>query len=85
MNNFYVTFGQKYHHEEHPAGGHPDGWFLVRAENEGDARKAVFNLMGDKWAFMYSEERFNKSFFPKGCLKSIDASTDGNLTNGGDN
>ncbi len=73
MDNYYVTFGQQYHHEEHPEGGHPDGWFLVHAESEGEARETIFNLIGDKWAFMYSEERLNKDFFPRGCLRVIEA------------
>ena len=72
MGNFYITFGQQYRYEEHPTGGHPDGWFLIRAENESEAREAVFNLIDDKWAFIYSEERFNKSYFPGGCIKTIE-------------
>lgn len=71
MNNFYITFGQQYRYEEHPAGGHPDGWFLIRAENEEVARQAIFNLMDDKWAFIYPEKQFEKSYFPKGCIKTI--------------
>ena len=71
MDNFYITFGQKYHHEEHLAGGHPDGWFLIKALSYANARQKVFDTMGDKFAFMYSEKDFKKEYFPKGCLRTI--------------
>ena len=73
MDNFYVTFGQQYRYNQHPAAGHPDGWFLIIAEDETDARSAAFKLMGDKWAFMYPESEFNKDYFPMGLLRTIDA------------
>ncbi len=55
---FCVTFGQV-----HPL---RDNWIEVEAENERIARELVFARLGDKWAFMYSRDRFTPQDFPSG-------------------
>jgi len=71
MTKFYFTFGQKYRNEEHPAGGHPDGWFTVKAIDEDDAWKKMMALCGPKWSMCYSVEP-DKELFPRGELKVIE-------------
>ena len=75
MPNFYLTFGQKYRHEPHPLGGHPDGWFTITAPDKSHARELIFQLCGPQWAFLYSEREFDathRACYPLGELKLID-------------
>lgn len=60
MPEFFFTFGQKYLNELHPAGGHPDGWFVIEAENETVARAKMDEICGTKWAASYTKDRFDK-------------------------
>jgi len=68
LKNFYVTFGQKYRYKRHPQGGHPDGWFCIKAESWEKAREETFKSFGDRWSFLYSEEEFNRGPYVLGCL-----------------
>lgn len=68
---FMVTFGQKYRREEHPCGGHPDGWFELEAESQGEAREKANAAMGRTWAFIYAETIFDAEFYPKGKLGDL--------------
>lgn len=68
--NFYVTFGQKYRHENHPTGGHPDGWFRIIAEDAATAHDIAFQLIGEKWAMLY-DEKPSIALFPRGELKVL--------------
>ena len=43
---FYVTFGQ-----DHPLRHH---YVIVRSISQDRARKAVFQVLGTKWAFLYN-------------------------------
>lgn len=61
MKNFYVTFGVKYHREDHPWWGGPiphNGYLVIKAEDESSARDIVLDHVGKAWAFIYPEERF---------------------------
>ena len=71
---FYVTFGTKYADEPHPhfPSINPDGWVEVEAENESVARQIIYDLLGDKWAFIYSEDSIEKIFFPAGCIATAE-------------
>ena len=69
MRKFYVTFGQRYSYEDHPQGGKPNGWFTFYAKDEEEARKKALEVLGNKWAFMYEENEFNKRFYPLGELR----------------
>lgn len=53
MQSFYITFGQKYRTEEHPCGGHPDGYFRILAPSEEAARNIAFQHCGNKWSGIY--------------------------------
>lgn len=53
LRHWYVTFGQKYRYEPHPQGGHPDGYFVIEAVNEAEARAKAFATFGKAWANMY--------------------------------
>lgn len=66
---YFITFGQKYRREEHPAGGHPDGWFELEANNRAEARENVFAALDDKWSMMYDEKEFDPSYYPRGKLR----------------
>lgn len=53
-----ITFGQA-----HPL---KDNWIEVEASNEGEARKALFDILGAKWAFIYEETEFEPKFYQGG-------------------
>ncbi len=57
--NFYVTFGQL-----HPL---RDGYVVVSAASESEARLATFNVLGPKWAFLYPELP-NPARYPLGAV-----------------
>lgn len=86
MSNWYLTFGQRYRHERHPLGTkiHPDSYVRVEAPSPVEARHQVWELIGSKWAFLYSEEQFfsespareaeggrTVDLFPAGCVGVI--------------
>lgn len=55
--NFYVTFGQK-----HPL---RNGYVVVIASNYEQARKATFDVFGNKWA-MLNDEGFDNGLYTAG-------------------
>lgn len=69
---FFITFGQKYRHEAHPLGGHPDGWFEVEAQTQGEAREKAYGAMGAAWSFIYAETVFTPELYPLGKMGDID-------------
>lgn len=68
---YYVTFGQKYRHENDALGRHPDGWMEVTATTMEEARSIVFTKLDRGWAFIYAGRTFDKSLYPKGCIKEL--------------
>ena len=70
LPTFYVTFGIKYRHEAHPywAGAHPDGWLEIQARDEAEARIMVQRFVGNVYAFLYEEARFERKWHPRGRL-----------------
>jgi hypothetical protein len=80
VNRFAVTMGVQYRHEPHPDLpadlANPDGYLLVQAENESDARKIIDAVIGSHWAFIYPEDELLASphyqrYHPLGCLGEI--------------
>lgn len=76
LRNYYVTFGQKYHREEHPVildgvRPHPDGWVLIRCGNQTIAERTAHGLFGTRFSLVYSEETHRKDYYPLGELFSI--------------
>jgi len=77
MNQFMVTFGQRFRYDEHatfPA-AHPDGWVTIEAENVDDARELAFEHLDAEWAFLYTADDFNAALYPLGELDRITAVT----------
>ena len=50
---FYLTFGVQYRQQQHPQGMSPDGYVIIVATTEQDARMKAWELFGERWAFMY--------------------------------
>jgi hypothetical protein len=76
MREFYVTFGQQYHHEPHPTfpKAHPDGWVTVVAADELAARRLAVEWLGTAWSSIYDEEP-DLALFRLGELHRIEAGT----------
>lgn len=72
MENHYFTFGQTH---VHPETGEKlkNYWVLIKAEGYSQARAAMFNLFGDKWAMQYDSEP-DINIFPGGCYAVYRAS-----------
>lgn len=66
MPIFYLTVGQRYRHEEHPCGLHPDGWAAVHADNIEEARLVAHSNMGPKFCAIYDREP-ELRLYPRGC------------------
>ncbi len=56
MKKFYITFGQL-----HPL---RDCYIVVMAETKEAARRYAFEVLGNKWAGLYTRENFNPSYCP---------------------
>jgi hypothetical protein len=70
---FYVTFGVQYRTHPHPLGMHPDGYVIIVADNEEDARTEAWSLFGTTWSMIYDHydldaQRFKVTTHPQGCL-----------------
>jgi hypothetical protein len=57
---FYISFGGK--------SPFRDGWVELKASNYACARQAAFDSLGDQWANIYTEEKFDRSYFPAGKI-----------------
>jgi hypothetical protein len=79
MQEFYVSFGQKYRHETHPRIPeiHPDGWLTIVAKNYTSARAHAFATMGPAWCMLYDAAEFEKMkhHFPRGEIVRLTAPT----------
>jgi hypothetical protein len=72
---FYITFGVKYRHQEHPAGMKADGYAIIVADDEMAARRKAHEVFGQEyWSFIYDDldrqypERFDPESYPLGVL-----------------
>lgn len=70
LKTYYVTFGSKYAHENHEyfPSAHPDGWVEIIASSLASARRIAHWHLGNRWAFIYTEETIKSEYFPRGCL-----------------
>jgi len=70
LNDFVITFGQKYRSERHPIWdkAHPDGYVIIQANTVEEARAKAFETFDKYWAFIYKKRDFNPERFPKGIL-----------------
>jgi hypothetical protein len=55
---FYVTFGSQYSHEQHPQDMHPNGYVVIEAPNEMVARGIAFANFEGRWSMLYTKEEF---------------------------
>lgn len=60
LNTYYLTFGRKYPWR--------NGWVEVLASDYETALEYVVDIFGQAWSFLYTEEEFNKTFYPAGKL-----------------
>lgn len=68
-SNYYFTFGLRYREENHPVMRrvNPDGYVVVVAKSEDEARETMRNNFGIHWAFCYPEEYWGDgSAYPLG-------------------
>ena len=64
MKKWILTFGQN--------NPFKNGWIEVFAESEIDARHKIIDIFGNKWAFLYPEDKPNLlEYFPDGKLGEI--------------
>lgn len=68
MNKYYVTFGlsSPYHHH----------YVLIHAPDELIARRVIFLAHGDRWAFSYSEEHWNRATANHGYTMLVELRSD---------
>jgi hypothetical protein len=75
MNRYYVTLGLQYRYDPHPVlprdRANPDGFLLVQAENENEARDIVYSVLGTAYSFIYTESDFRRGYHPLGCLGEL--------------
>jgi hypothetical protein len=79
MQEFFVTFGQRYAQEPHPvlADAHPDGWLVIEAESWDEARAAVATALGTSWSNLYEKTDFMQDaarLYPRGEIARISPS-----------
>lgn len=71
IGRWYVTFGQKYPREDHPAFSlaHHDGWVTIIASGAEDAREHAIRILSIYWADIYpdgTDWRKTEHMFPLG-------------------
>lgn len=69
MQEFRLTFGQKYRRRPHPIFGEsltPDHWVVVKAPDYERAYEAIEALLNGEWSNLEPAEEFDESFYPKG-------------------
>lgn len=70
MPKFYVTFCQKYRHEDHPRLGFdpqlPDRVMVIDAEDINAACRRAFEILGQHFSSVYSESDIDLESYPRG-------------------
>lgn len=79
---FFVTVGQRYRRERHPASLHPDGVALVSAPlGMEQARSMVVRLMGGAWSDISEFDQDEISiYYSRGVTHVISESANGVVT-----
>lgn len=65
MNNYYFTFGQNHTHRVNGFTYDCDVVCLIKADDEGMARKIAFEVFGPKFCTSYPEGKLDMSMFPR--------------------
>jgi len=68
MTTHYFTFGQIHTHSFNGKTLDKDFVVEIQQEREGQARKRMFELFGQKWASEY-DKKPDMEYFPKGIIK----------------
>lgn len=96
LAKFYLTFGVKYSHTEHPTwpGANPDGWVLIEAVSEERARGLAYLYFKEYWSMLTPESHFpaqlnKQKYSPLGEIARLKVGyssipVDGRLTPAGD-
>lgn len=76
IKDFYVTFGQQYREKDHPnpyngVVPHPDGYFVVEAQDETQAMHIAVRAFGGRYSNVYPAETFTNHWYPFGELGRI--------------
>ena len=74
LQEFRVTFGQRYPREEHPLWpqAHRDGWLAIEAPTAIAARVVALAVLGVHWSDIYGPDAdVDWSLFPRGELGRI--------------
>lgn len=77
MGLYYVTFGTRYAHEEHPKvpSIHPDGVLEIEAKTFAEARAIAFAHLDRFWSVAYTQKEMAKDnswrHFPRGVTHRI--------------
>ena len=81
LTPFYVTFGTMYRHERHPywRAASPDGWLLVLAPDEEAARLLLRRTISNRYAFIYTKDRFKRDYHPDGEIGRITSDGKGGI------
>ena len=68
----YVTFGQAHAHAINGQVFDKDCVAVIEHEKDYQGREKAFELFGQKWGWIYSEENFNNDvmkFYPRGFIE----------------
>ena len=69
MKNFYLTFGQSHAHSVSGRTFDKDCVAVIKAQDEGEARKIAFDTLGDKWCFLYDKkEDVGMQYYSRGLM-----------------
>lgn len=73
FQEFYVTFGVKHPQEPHETfpQAHADGYLVIEAVDEEEARRLANAKLGNDWAFIYDSSNFKFHLHPLGELGRI--------------
>ena len=73
MKTYCITFGSNHTHRISGVTLDCDCWVEITAENYITARSLIFDLIDAKWAFCYNKEKFDSSFYHRGCVLQLNA------------
>lgn len=81
---FFITFGVQYRPVPNSQGygnphplfreAHGDGYVIIHAADDFEARDAAVRLFGHLWSSSYPEDSFEAKWHPVGCLAEVNAS-----------
>lgn len=67
--NFYVTFAQNHLNNPRYPQANAGGWVRIVAEDETQALDLAGKTFGNRYAYLYTEDRWDPSYFPEGEIE----------------